>query len=173
MRLCIVVLALTLPALWCGPGSAEDRNMQDTQSHESLDTRIKNAAHEPAYVILRSSAELFRNGRRDEGVFWYYVGQLRARIEGMSDQRRGEAYSAVFETIGPQINAYAFGDIDKLAATMDRVLAWDNEHPLENADPAHRAQVRDGLVKLRTYLVEHKDEIRNTRAAQGMANSAH
>jgi hypothetical protein len=80
----------------------------------------------------------------------------------------------LFETIGPQINGCAFGDIDHLAAHLQEALDWDSSH--ENAftpKASHAAeleQVRSGLVAFRASVLTRKDELRRERAANGQIN---
>jgi hypothetical protein len=174
-----VLLSAVFLALWQGPALAQpistnaapQQNTADSGSTGNLDALIASAAREPTDVILEMSLRLFQNGRQDDGVFWYYVGQLRGRMEAETNSNAAETYGAVFATMGSAINEYAFGDVEKLAATMDRVLAWDDAHPFERIDPAVRTKQRAGLTQLRAYVLAHRDEIHKSRAASGLPNA--
>ena len=127
-------------------------------------------------VQLVFAQELFKLGRKDEAVFWFYVGQLRFRSflaskPGQDPSGAPAAFSALFQTIGPPINQYAFGDIPALAATIERVLAWDSEHadPLTPKGP-ERDQVRAGLQRMKADMLARQDEIRAQRKERGLEN---
>ena len=71
---------------------------------------------------------LWEAGRKDEAVFFFYLGQLRFRarlIANPNGDPTGERalYDALMSAMGPPINQYAFGDMPALLATIDRVIA--------------------------------------------------
>jgi hypothetical protein len=69
-------------------------------------------------------------GRKDDAVFFFYLGQLRYRAYLLSDPKRDRSlFDAMMSAMGPPINQYAFGDIKALIATIDRVIAWDGATP--------------------------------------------
>jgi ElaB/YqjD/DUF883 family membrane-anchored ribosome-binding protein len=73
-------------------------------------------------------------------------------------------------TMGPPINQYAFGDIQALVATIDRVIAWDDEHADDYATRKAREDVKAGLRKMRDDVIARQDEIRRTRSQNGLPN---
>lgn len=91
------------------------------------------AAVHPAtlYVLAK---QLFERGRKDDAVFWFYVGQLRYRfylavnphLEPSGDPA---LFSALSEVVGRPLNEYAFRDRVKLVATLRRVEEWDERNP--------------------------------------------
>ena len=128
---------------------------------------------------IEQAYKLFQSGRRDEAVYLYYVGQLRMRIHltarpDLDPSGEPALAAALFHTVGTPINEWAWGDIDDLVATIDRVLAWheangDSFTPKARFPRAHRSIVR-GLRDLRDYADENRDEIRTQRAANGLEN---
>jgi len=73
-------------------------------------------------------------GRKDDAVFFFYLGQLRYRAYLLSDPKRDRSlFDAMMSAMGPPINQYAFGDIKALIATIDRVIAWDDATPARGA----------------------------------------
>lgn len=51
-------------------------------------------------------------GRKDDAVFFFYLGQLRYRAYLLSDPKRDRSlFDAMMSAMGPPINQYAFGDI--------------------------------------------------------------
>lgn len=77
---------------------------------------------------------VLQTGRREEAVFSFYAGQLRwrSRLSAHPDQNptgQPAAFSALFETIGHEVNEWAFGDIPLLQRTIGSVLEWDGIYP--------------------------------------------
>ena len=135
-------------------------------------------ADHPAAGYLRA-LKLFQAGKRDEAVFQFYLAQLRFRIyvkarPDLAPSGEPALLASLNQTVGRPINEYAFGDVPKLAETISRVLAWDEEHE----DPATpkaqhaevRAEVRSGLEILRSHILSHPSEIRSQRRANGLPN---
>lgn len=134
---------------------------------------------EPAMYYLLA-ARLLKEGRNDEAVFWYYVGQLRWRYYAMAhkDKVSGSEESALMgalgQSIGTAVNSYAFGDLPRLRQTIDEAIAWDeaqtNEHCPKDSVVEARAVVLDGLRELRQSTIDRADEIRKTRTENGLEN---
>lgn len=90
------------------------------------------AVHPAALYIL--AQRLFESGRKDEAVFWFYVGQLRYRFYFQANPKidpTGDPalFSSLSEVIGRPINRYAFQDRPKLVSTLKRVGEWDERNP--------------------------------------------
>ena len=75
-------------------------------------------------------------------------------------------------TMGPPINQYAFADIQKLVATIERVIAWDDSHADDYASSTARESVKAGLRKMRDEVLAQQDEIRRTRSEKELPNRA-
>ncbi|TCL90788.1 hypothetical protein C8J38_107148 [Rhizobium sp. PP-WC-2G-219] len=124
--------------------------------------------------MLRA-APLMQAGRRDEATFCFYAGQLRWRSRlnaSPTPDLTGEPalFSSVFETLGPPVNGWAFGDIPKLQRTIDNVLLWDVRYPDPSLDPAVHKRMRAGLTALCSQIGREADMIRVERASQGLEN---
>ena len=129
------------------------------------------AAH-PAQT-MQDAAAVFAAGKREEGTYLFYVAQLRWRARLLANPNpsgEGAAFGALFETVGPPINEWAFGDIPALAAIMDRALAWDAAHPDPVAPEPARAESRAGLTSLRDQILAEEPSIRAQREANGLPN---
>jgi hypothetical protein len=133
--------------------------------------------HPAAYYIL--AGKLFAAGARDEAVFWFYAGQLRYRFHlaaspDLSSSGDPALFASFSEVLGRPINEYAFGDLAQLAATIDKVLAWDertdNGFTSKTAAAAAWKENRDGLGKMREYILASGDEIRAQRKQNGLEN---
>ncbi|NHT77707.1 hypothetical protein G8E10_18545 [Rhizobiaceae bacterium CRRU44] len=128
----------------------------------------------PSDIMLRA-APLMQAGRRDEATFWFYAGQLRWRSRlnaSPAQDQTGEPalFSSLFETLGPPVNGWAFGDIPKLQRTIDAVLLWDVRYPDPSLDPAVHERMRAGLTALRDQIGREAGMIRAERASQGLEN---
>ena len=115
------MLAEAEPAI--AAGGNDETNQSPSQSIEALAAGIE---HEHALAALELSKHLWESGRRDDAVFFFYLGQLRYRAylsaNPNGDPSGGRAlFDALMSTMGPPINQYAFGDIQTLVATIDRV----------------------------------------------------
>ena len=78
-------------------------------------------------VYYGYAARLFREEKKDEAVFWFYVGQLRYRF-----QRRTRTWiravtlrCSLSATVGKTINEYAGGNVKDWVKAIDRALKWD------------------------------------------------
>src|SRR5690606_955613 len=83
-------------------------------------------------------------------------------------------FGALSEVIGAEINRYAFGNLEQLTKTIDEVIEWDNQTPnafteMKLCEAAH-TEVVGGLGQFKTHIVEHADEMRGARIANGLAN---
>ena len=144
-----------------------------------LGTMISQAPNMSPDLLYLLAGRLFAAGRCDEAVVWFYIAQLRARFRlavapDLKPDGEPAVYGALFETMGPQINGWAFGDIDGLAAHMQEALDWDGSHANGFTPKAgHEAeleQVRSGLVAFRASVLTQKAQLRRERAAKGLLN---
>ena len=133
--------------------------------------------HPAAYYVL--AGKLFAAGEKDEAVFWFYAGQLRYRFHLAANTNLPQSgdpalFASLSEMLGAPINAYAFGDLAQLVATIDKVLAWDertgNEFTSKTAHAAAWKGIRDGLGQMREQIVQSGDQIRAERKRNGLEN---
>ena len=82
-------------------------------------------------VFFALSKVLFDRGRRDDGAFWFYAGQLRARYDAnrCADVSARSAVGVLTEQFGPPINEYMFRDFARIEALIPKVLEWDRKTP--------------------------------------------
>ena len=130
----------------------------------------------PTYYQL--AGERFQQGRKDEAVVLFYLGQLRGRIYVRCHQLppdRDPALLASFnETLGRTINEYAGASPSRWAVSIEQALAMDGRTPNSQSDDAEcraeAARQRQGLGQLRQQILQNSDEIRQQRAANGLPN---
>jgi hypothetical protein len=87
----------------------------------------------PPPVLYALGHTLFQRGERDEAIFWYHAGQLRARfdVERCADPTVGDVLDQLRRQYGEPINEYAFVDAELgvLRGAVQRVVAWDRATP--------------------------------------------
>jgi hypothetical protein len=76
--------------------------------------------------------KLFEAGRHEEGLRWFYVGQIRGRTIAQLDRGGGTSptVQALQHLIGQPLNEYAGRDQQGMVAVIDWAVAWDGENPL-------------------------------------------
>lgn len=130
--------------------------------------------HPSAYYLYAS--RIFNEGRKDDAVVWYYVGELRYRflLEARPSLEREEStvFSSVHSMVGGMINQYAAGDLNRWIGQIDQALAWDEANPngftSKVAYPAAYRSSRDGGEKLKAAIKSDPEKIRAMRAKRGL-----
>ena len=154
--------------------STQKPNTTTMETPEQLKAGIE-AKHPATYYTL--AAKLFEAGQKDEAIFWFYLGQLRYRFHLTASKNLDPSgdpalFGALSETVGRPLNEYAFGDIPKLAATIDKVLEWDAAHDNgftpKSANQAVLVNTRAGLAGLKTSIVRDQEKIKAQRKANGL-----
>ncbi|WP_353189210.1 hypothetical protein [Pandoraea pnomenusa] len=149
------ILTLLICLLPCAQVSAETVTVAPVGDYATIDTQRTNqalqvfakgtplekraaadeiVAHSENYappVFYALSQALFEDGKQDEGAFWFYAGQLRARFDAnrCADKTAKSAVSGLNNRYGPLINQYMFKDVSKLEALIPEVVAWDRKTP--------------------------------------------
>ena len=169
-RLFTSCLITTLTLIYAGTSS---RSFLAQEAGFPKDAALAATLH-PSELMLKAPP-LLQAGKGDEATFWFYAGQLRYRsyLAGHPDiDPTGDpaVFSSLFEIVGPPVNGYAFGDIPKLAKTIDAVLEWDRRYPdVSLRSDTHQA-TRRGLEGLRDSIIANAGSIRDERATHGLPN---
>lgn len=133
--------------------------------------------HPSAYYLY--AGRLFTAGKKDEAVFWFYVGQLRYRFHLMANPDLDPSgdpalFGSLSATLGERINVYAGGNTKDWIRAIERTLQWDadNENGFTSKQKFAEAyeQVRAGLKKLRDHIENQADSIREQRKLAGLEN---
>ena len=76
------------------------------------------------------SKVLFEQGYKDDAAMWFYIGQLRARIDAnlCQDETARSAVAILNDKFGPTINEYALQDIKKLETTVNDAIEFVREY---------------------------------------------
>ncbi|MGA8576832.1 MAG: hypothetical protein WB609_14250 [Candidatus Cybelea sp.] len=136
---------------------------------------------------------LYDLGYRWEATYWFYSAQYCGRQFGLLVNQKAigsigdpgfelyHAQDAFLQLAGPDINGYAFGDIDSLVKVIQRVQSANRNVPdLESIYPhvdfisktdwrKRNAELNGGLGTLATSLESQKAQIARERAQNGTA----
>ena len=106
--------------------SAIENLQSKKRKQESIDAILKSPHSYNPPVLFALSRELFQQGKKDDAAYWFYVAQLRARYDAnlCLDNSAKQAVAVLNNAYGPEINKYAFQDIDKLEKTVERVVEF-------------------------------------------------
>jgi hypothetical protein len=147
-------------------GSVEDRlkSSDPAVARAAAEEIVRNPGADPLLLMAAAHA-LFRSERKDDAVFWFYAGQLRARY---TPQLKGENSQliTIFVMTGEGINAHAQRNIAAMDKTVARVLKWDDEtfpawvkaNRLDLKElAADRSKAREGLVGMMAKLKSDRE----------------
>lgn len=164
-----VSYAAVCSIVYAQPTSLESRltSTDATIVSEAAQNILLNADHSKPLLLMNVASHLMKVNRRDEAVFWFYAGQLRARY---SPEFQGENKQLIpiFVMIGEQINRHAQKDILGMEQTIQRVLTWDDQtfnvwakaharNPSDEKLASDRAHVRDNLVSMMAELKSNRE----------------
>jgi hypothetical protein len=138
-----------------------------------------------------AAIRLYDFGFRNEATYWFYSAQYRGRLfASLVDQEKMgsvgapafelvQAANAFQQLVGPYINGYAFGDIDRLVQIVQRVQKENKTTPaLEELYPGvtfkrqsewnpGNESLNQGLAKFLSVLKEQKTSLKKTRVENG------
>lgn len=138
-----------------------------------------------------AAIRLYDLGFRNESTYWFYSAQYRGRLfASLVDQEKMgsmgapafelvQAANAFQQLVGPYINGYAFGDIDRLVQIVERVQKENKTVPaLEKLYPGvtfkrqsewtvGNESLNEGLTKFLSVLKEQKTSLKETRVKNG------
>jgi hypothetical protein len=138
-----------------------------------------------------AAIRLYDLGFRNESAYWFYSAQYRGRLlASLVDQEKigsmgapafelVQAANAFQQLVGPYINGYAFGDIDRLVQIVARVQKENKTVPdLEKIYPgvtfkrrsewnAGNEGLNEGLTKFVSMLKDQKTSLEKTRVENG------
>ena len=74
---------------------------------------------------------LWQDGRSDEAIFWFNAGRLRGRFDAArcADVSARQGIDVMVMQMPPELLQEQFKDLDKLEATLRKVVAWDEATP--------------------------------------------
>jgi hypothetical protein len=141
--------------------SPAELSMDDVAAlpQQKVEERLSNS-HGAVYYGY--AARLFNEGRKEEAVLWFYVGQIRFRFDLAAkpdaDSSGGPALLASLNSsIGARINDWAAKDTALWLRQINRALEWDATRPNGVTSKAtfkkEYEEVRSGLTRMREEIV--------------------
>lgn len=165
-------------ALAMGTRALGQIDIQGAAQLPEAEVEGKLSASHPA-VYYAFAKRLFAQGRKDDAVFWFYLGQLRYRFYLLANPqlpRDGDpaVMTSLNATVGQSINEWAGGDPKSWAAAMERALRWDanndNGFTSKSAQEKQWRETRAGLAALRDQIIRDEAKIRAERERRGLSN---
>lgn len=168
-------VSLIVIVLLCGIARAQEITVENFQSLPLAEFEARLPAEHPV-IIYMFAGRLFNEGKRDDAVKWFYIGQLRWRFRLAANPdfpRSGEPamLASLTFSLGGPINEWAGGAPSKMVESIDEALRWDDEN--ENtvtSKEIHRGvwqDVRAGLEEFRDMIRDRRDFILEERRRQG------
>lgn len=142
--------------------------------------------------VYVAAIRLYDLGFRKESVYWFYSAQYRGRLFAtlIDQEKMGsmgdpgfelfQAQNAFQQLVGPYINGYAFGDIDQLIPTIEKVQREGKVvpdltkiyrgvtfKPKSQWDAGNKG-LNEGLTKLLMTVTQQKASIKQQRIERGM-----
>ena len=148
----------------------------NTLPREDVEKALPNE-HPSAYYIY--AGRLFNEGKKDDAVFWLYVGKLRYKLHLKANPKLEPSgdpalFSSLNATVGLKINEYAGGNVKDWVKAINRALKWDadkeNGFTSKKQYKAIFEDNREGLKKFGISLPSQADTIRKQREKAGLKN---
>lgn len=96
---------------------------------ETINTILQSPNDYAPPVLYLISAIMFDNDYQDQGTFWFYAAQLRARSDAnkSGDETAHAAVSQLNQRFGAKITPYSMSNPNRLQGIVSQVLEWDAE----------------------------------------------
>ena len=175
MKCILCALALFASATMA---QAKPLDTEQALSLPTADVQANLADSHPA-VFYAYAQRLFADGRREEAVTWFYVGQLRFRLHlaaspALPKDGDPALMASLNATVGQTLNEWAGGSPTQWAASIDKALAWDAaNHNAVTPQQTHAKawkETRSGLTELRDSILANVQNIRDQRDKRGLEN---
>jgi hypothetical protein len=176
LRLLAIIFLFLL--VGCGKSQRRDSFLDDLKALPPAKVEVMLPNEEPsAYYVY--AERLFQEGKKDDAVFWFYVGELRCRFyldtnPHLPPGGASTTFNALRVTLGPTISGYAGGNVKEWVKAIDRALAWDaavtNGVTSKEKFPVTYKEIRAELRKVRDQLESRADTIRAQRKEAGLEN---
>lgn len=168
-------LAFLLLLIAAHPASAE-LSGEDVLKRPATEVEAALPDSHPAFCTLYA-ARLFKEGKKDDAVKWYYVGRIRSRLylkvnPGMPEDSDPAFMSSLDGLVNRKIIDYAAGNPVEWANAIDSALEWDKGHGnlMTPVADHHRAweETRTKFSEFSRALRENATAIRQSRSAKGL-----
>lgn len=171
----LVIMALTLAVAPLHAGFTPEQAIKTLPAADV--EKMLPQEHPSSYYVYAS--RLFSEGKKDDAVFWFYVGQLRYRFHLKANPNLPPSgdpalFASLNATVGKKLNEYAGGNLKEWVKTMDRALKWDadteNGFTSKKKFTSSYEEIRAGLKKMRDQVKGQGDLLREQREKAGLEN---
>jgi len=168
--LAVVTVASAMPLTQQAIDAVPDKKVPSRELESNLPD-----SHPMAYFLY--AAKLFRAGKQDLAVRWYYVGQIRFRqylLANPDMPASGDPaqFDNVNKNFGPPITDWAGGNIRIWLQTIKEALAWDAANPNNfTSKETYAAQLQQARAQVSASydtIKRTEDQIKAERAARGL-----
>ncbi|MEA1989931.1 MAG: hypothetical protein U9N57_12110 [Pseudomonadota bacterium] len=130
--------------------------------------------HPVGFYLL--AMKLFKQGEKDEAIFWFYVGSIRYRhflssIEENPFEPENELFGKVQFEIGGTVLDYAGGNPIFWAEQIEKANKWDTEHLnffySKKNNPEVLTEIKLSMQQLQHKLLDEKEDIIKQRIENG------
>jgi hypothetical protein len=186
------------PVVHAGKYSAGLASNNEAQFVATIRRMLGNRSRLTFIELYVGATRLYDMGFRNEATYWFYSAQYGGRLYallvdqkkmgslGSPGSERYHAQDAFFQLLGPNINGFAFRDIDSLLKVVRKVQSENRAVPnmtalypgiafIPKSQWAQKnAELSSGLGKLTASLTDQKSRIAQQRAQNGtQARFAH
>jgi len=178
--------AINVGAFSKGLGASDESEFLETIS--KMRTSWGSLKFTELYV---AAIRLYDRGFRNEAVYWFYSAQYHGKLVAALLDRQNlgsigdpgfemeQAQNAFHQLVGPYINGYAFGNVDRLLTVIEKVQKEGKTIPdLKKIYPGltfkrksewemANKKVNEGLAELAKTVNEQRTSIKEQRAQNG------
>ena len=174
----LITISMFVTVTGCASTNKAQEALAAPQVHSSSDLKEGIIGKHPS-TYIQLAAQLLNDGKMDEAVKWYYVGQMRFRAHlkaNPSLDKSGDPalYSSFKYVVGTPINEYAGGSPDDWVKLIEQAIDWNKKNPNNFTDkekhPEIYSEIENNFQEFKTYVIENKDKIRKQRAENGLEN---
>lgn len=173
-----IIILMLITASGCSSNKKNQETHEVPQIQSSKDLKDGIIGKHPA-TYIQLAAQLLNEGKIDEAVKWYYIGQMRFRAHLKANptlDKSGDPalYASLKYVVGTPINEYAGGSPDTWVELIDQAINWNKNNPNNFTDkkkyPEIYAEIENNFQKFKSYVVENKEKIRKQRKENGLEN---
>ena len=172
-KLKVLSLLFLFSISWSSQASQENYN---DMSIDELKQKASELHPSGIYIL---AGKLFKADKKDDAVFWFYVGQIRFRVHLAANPKLEPSgdpalFSSLNYTLGQPINEYAGGDPDTWVKQTKKAKQWDSDNPNKTTPKEKNKtvynQILSGLDQMINNIEQNKEMLRKQRDARGLEN---
>jgi hypothetical protein len=174
MRKLVLAFLLSVSAVAVHAASLTAEQLE-TMKPKEIEANLPDS-HPMAYFAY--GIKLFKSGKYDPAVQWYYIGLIRYRHYLLANPDLPADETAQLDNMkkgfGKAAIDYAGGVMHEWTQTIDKALAWDKANPNNFTSKETFAtqwqQARDEVSKERDNIKRNEAQIKAERASRGLTD---